>query len=121
MTYTMDAILKATVLALIAAHLVALLWAGVLRKGLAPVLALNLIVSAGVAVYWLPRITQLFNYIDLVTAFVGFEFLVLGTSLLAVGRRRVPAALIWLEFLAHGLLLAGALAFMVTFKITRLI
>src|SRR5436190_5887928 len=89
-TYTMDDFLKATVLALMAAHLVAFLWAGVLRKGLAPVLALNLIVSAGVAVYWLPRMADLFNDIDLVTAFVGFEFFVLATSLLGVARRHVP-------------------------------
>ena len=121
MTYTTDDLIKVTALALMAAHILAFLWAGVLRKKLAPVLALNLLVSAGVAIYWLPRLTELFDDIDLVTAFVGFEFFVLATSLVAVAGRRVPPAVIWLEFVAHSLLIAAALTFMVTFKITRLI
>ena len=121
MTYNTDDLIKATALALMGAHVLAFFWAGVLRRKLAPVLALNLLVSAGVAIYWLPRLTQLFNDIDLVTAFVGFEFLVLITSLVAVAGRRVPPAVIWLEFVAHSLLIAAALTFMVTFKITRLI
>ena len=121
MTYSTDDLIKVTVLALVVAHVLAFFWAGVLRRKLAPVLALNLLVSAGVAIYWLPRLTQLFDYVDLVTAFVGFEFLVLITSLVAVAGRRVPAAVIWLEFAAHSLLIVAALTFMVTFKITRLI
>ena len=121
MTYSTDDLIKVTVLALVVAHVLAFFWAGVLRRKLAPVLALNLLVSAGVAIYWLPRLTQLFDYVDLVTAFVGFEFLVLITSLVAVAGRRVPPAVIWLEFGAHSLLIVGALIFMSTFKITRLI
>ena len=121
MTYTTGDVIKVTALALMAAHILAFLWAGVLRKKLAPVLALNLLVSAGVAIYWLPRLSDMFDDIDLVTAFVGFEFVVLATSLVAVAGRRVPTAVIWLEFGAHSLLIAGALTFMVTFKITRLI
>ncbi len=49
-------------------------------------------------------------------AFVGFELVVMATSLLAVGRIRVPRALIWIEFAAHALFVAAALAFMFTFK-----
>jgi hypothetical protein len=121
LTYNTDDLMKVTALALMVAHVLAFVWAGVLRKKLAPVLALNLLVSAGVAIYWLPRLTQLFNYIDLVTAFVGFEFFVLATSLLAIAGRRVAPALIWLQFVAHSLLIAAALTFITTFKITRLI
>ena len=106
---------------LLVAHIIAFLWAGVLRKGLFPILALNFIVSAGVVIYWLPRISELLNYVDILSAFVVFEFIVLATSLAALGRLRVLPALIWLEFVAHGLMIVSGLMFMLTFKITRLI
>jgi hypothetical protein len=111
-----DDIVKAIASALMVAHVAALIWAGVLRRGIAPVLALNILVSAGVIVYWIPRISELFNYVDAMQAFVGFELVVMATSLLAVGRIRVPRALIWIEFAAHALFVAAALAFMFTFK-----
>ncbi len=37
------------------------------------VVGLNLLVSAGVMIYWAPRFSELFGYIDIVLAFVGFE------------------------------------------------
>jgi hypothetical protein len=54
-------------------------------------------------------------------AFVGFELVVLGTSLFAVSRFHVPRPLIWIEFAAHTLFVAATLTFMFTFKMTRLI
>lgn len=116
-----DQIVEATAALLLLAHLGALIWAGVLRKGMASVLGLNAIVSAGVVIYWAPHIPELLKYVDMMLAFVGFEALVLGTSLLAIGRIRVPRALIWFEFAVHALLIVAALAFMFTFKINRLI
>jgi hypothetical protein len=108
-------------LALLIAHVGALVWSGWLRKGIAPVLALNLLLSGGVAIYWGLHITELPNYIDAVWAFVAFEFVVLVTSLLAVFRGRVPQAAIWIEFTAHALMTAAAFLFILTFRITRLI
>lgn len=119
--YDMDEIVKATASALMLAHIVAFIWAGLLRKGIAPVLALNFLVSAGVVIYWALRISELFHYVDIVWAFVGFELVVLGTSLFAVSRFRVPRPMIWIEFAAHALLIAATLTFMFTFKMTRLI
>jgi hypothetical protein len=108
-------------LALLLAHVGVLVWSGWLRKTIAPVLALNLVISAGVALYWAPHLGELGDYIPMVWAFVAFEFVVLVTSLLAVFRVRVPHAVIWIEFAAHGFLTAVAFLFILTFRITRLI
>jgi hypothetical protein len=117
---SMDDIVKAIASALMLAHIAAFIWAGLLRKGIAPVLALNFLVSAGVVIYWTPRISELFNYVDATQAFVGFELVVLGTSLFAVSRFRVARPLIWIAFAAHTLFIAATLTFMFTFKMTRL-
>jgi hypothetical protein len=118
---SMDDIVKAIASALMLAHIAAYIWAGLLRKGIAPVLALNFLVSVGVVIYWIPQISELFNYVDATVAFVGFELVVLGTSLFAVSRFHVPRPLIWIEFAAHTLFVAATLTFMFTFKMTRLI
>jgi hypothetical protein len=117
----MDDIVKAIAVALLLAHIGALAWSGWLRKGIAPVLALNLLVSGSVAIYWGLHIAELGNYIEAVWTFVAFEFVVLVTSLLAVFRLRVPQAAIWIEFVAHALMTAAAVLFILTFRITRLI
>jgi hypothetical protein len=119
--FSADDIVKAIATALLLAHIGALVWSGWLRKGIAPVLALNLLVSASVVIYWGLRITELANYVDVVWAFVAFELVGLVTSLLAVFRVRVPQAAIWIEFTAHALMTAAAVLFMLTFHLTRLI
>jgi hypothetical protein len=53
---SMDDIVKAIALALMLAHIAAYIWAGLLRKGIAPVLALNFLVSVGVVIYCIPQI-----------------------------------------------------------------
>jgi len=121
MLETADQIVETVATLLLLAHAGVFVWAGLLRKGMASVLALNLIVSVGVAIYWAPHISELLKFADLVQAFVGFELFVLGTSLLAVSRVRVPHTLIWFEFAAHALFAAIALTFMFTFKMDRLI
>jgi len=121
MLETADQIVETVATLLLLAHVGVFIWAGLLRKGIASVLALNVIVSAGVALYWAPHVSELLKYADIEQAFVGFELFVLGTSLLAVSRVRVPRALIWFEFAAHALFAAMALAFMLTFKMDRLI
>lgn len=119
--FDMDHFVGAIALALLLAHVGVLVWSGWLRKGIAPVLALNLLISGSVAVYWAQRISDLAGSIALVWVFVGFEFVVLVISLLAVFRVRVPLAVIWIAFTAHALMTAAAVLFVLTFRITRLI
>jgi hypothetical protein len=118
---SIDQIVEAVAALLLLAHAGAFVWAGLLRKGIASVVALNLIVSASIVIYWAPHILELLKYADVELAFVGFEFFVLGTSLFAVRSARVPHTIIWLEFAVHALFVLAALTFMFTFKINRLI
>jgi hypothetical protein len=108
-------------LALLLAHIGALVWSGWLRKGLGPVLALNLIMSGSVAIYWGLHVAELPDYIEMVWAFVAFELVVLVTSLLVLFRVRVPQVAVWIEFTAHALMTTVAFLFILTFQITRLI
>lgn len=118
---SIDQIVEAVATLLLLAHAGAFVWAGLLRKGIASVLALNLIVSASIVIYWAPHILELLKYVDAELAFVGFELFVLGTSLFAVKSTRVPRTIIWFEFGVHALFVVAALVFMLTFKINRLI
>jgi hypothetical protein len=116
-----DQVVKGIVIALMFAHIGVLVWSGWLRKGSAPVLVLNLLVSGGVVIYWSLNIADLMGSIEPVWAFVAFELLVLITSLLAVFRLRVPQAVIWIEFAAQALMIGVSLLFILTFHLTRLI
>ena len=119
--FSEDDIVKAVAVALLLAHVGTLMWSGWLRKGIAPVIVLNLVVSGSVVIDWARRLSDLEGSIELVWVFVGFEAVVLVTSLLAVFRVRVPQIAIWLEFAAHALMTGLALLFMLTFHLTRLI
>jgi hypothetical protein len=66
--------------------------------------------------YWAPRFSELFGYIDMVMAFVGFELVVLIVSALAL-RVRIPPVIHWIAFAANALLSINALVFMLTFRI----
>lgn len=118
---SVDQIVQAVAILLLLAHVSAFVWAGLLRKGIAPIITLNLIVSAGTIIYWAPHFAELLGSVDVVLAFVGFEVSVFATSLMAISRVRVPRAIIWIEFAANALLVAAALTFILTFKINRLI
>ena len=120
-SFDLDHVIGLIVSALLLAHIGALVWAGWLRNGRAPVLALNLFISGGAVLYWGLHIADLEGSIDLVWAFVAYEFVVLVTSLLAVIRMRVPQFAIWIEFAAHALMNGLALLFILTFHLTRLI
>jgi hypothetical protein len=108
-------------LALLLAHIGVLVWSAWFRKGMAPVLVLNLLVSGGVVIYWGLNIADLVGAIEMVWAFVAFELVVFVTSLLAIFRLRVPQAVIWIEFAAHALMTGLAFLFILTFHLTRLI
>jgi hypothetical protein len=117
---TDDDIVKTIAVTLMLAHGGALISATALRKGIIPIQLLNLLLSAGVVVYWAPRLSELFHYVDAVTAFVAFELVVLASSILALCGIRVPHVVIWVEFAAQAILNAAALwlIFNFTFKMT---
>jgi hypothetical protein len=108
-------------LAVLLAHIGALVWSGWFRKGIAAILALNLLLSGSVVIYWGLHIVELPNDIEVVWAFAAFELVVFVTSLLAIFRLRVPQAVIWIEFAAHALMTGLAFLFILTFHLTRLI
>jgi hypothetical protein len=116
----LDDVVKAIAIALLLAHVVVLIVVLRSRGKIGWMVGLNLIVSAGVVIYWLPRFSELFGYVDLVVWFVAFEFAVLIVSLLAMFRVRIPPAIHWIAFAANALLSAAAIVFIVTFRITRL-
>lgn len=106
---------------LMAAHIGVFVWSGILRKGIVPVVALDLVISGTIVLDWARRIDDLLGSIELVWVWLGFELVVVITSIVALTRLGVPRALPWIAFGVHWLLVAGALYLMFTFKITRLI
>ena len=116
-----DEIVEVIASILMFAHISALIWFIWLRREIVPVLTLNLLVSSGVMIYWTPRFGELLRYVDVTWAFVALEFVVFATSLVAIFKIRVPRAVIWTQFAMHSTLIAAALVFMFTFKLTRLI
>ena len=115
-----DDIVKAIAVALLFAHVAVLVVVLRSRGKIDWMIGLNLLVSAGVMIYWAPRLSELFGYVDLVVAFVAFELAVLIVSILAVSRFRMPPAIHWIAFTANFLLSIAALVFILTFRITRL-
>jgi hypothetical protein len=112
-----DNIVKLVAIGLVLAHVVVALF---LRRRIGWVIALNLLVSAGVVAYWLPDIAELPGYVPLVWAFVAFEVVALVISASAL-LARVPPALLWIVFAIHAALAVAAVVFIVTFRIDRLI
>ena len=111
------------IVAICLVQLAALIWAVVPRGKRSGVLVVNLLYSAGVLYllwpYLLPEIaeaisateTDIFDYkTSIITA---TELAVLVSALLALARRRVPAALIWCGFAAN--IVLSALVFFYAF------
>lgn len=115
-----DDVVKAVAAALLLAHLAVLVSVLLSHARMRWIVGLNLLVSAGVAIYWMPSLSELLGHIDVVLAFVGFELAVLAASILAAFRVRVPPAIHWIAFAANAVLSAAALVFIVTVRITRL-
>jgi hypothetical protein len=116
-----DLVAEAGAAILVLAHFAVLVWSGWMRKGIGPVLVLNLVVSGAISAWWAPHLGELGNYIEVVWVFVAFEFAVFAVSLLALFRVRIPHALLWIAFAANALLATAALLLMLTFKLDRLI
>jgi hypothetical protein len=109
-----DDIAKAVSIALLVTYLGAAVWR---RQWVAP---LNLIVAAGVTVFWTFNISELSGSVAAVWVFAGVEVVILAVSALAVLGYRVPAAAVWLGFAVHVVLTALFALFMFTFRMERM-
>src|SRR5947207_11549340 len=97
------------------AHVLALIWFFWRRRQIAPLLALNLLVSGGVMAYWATRFDSLIHDVDTDWLVVAFEIGVFATSLAALLKSPAPRAVILAEFAMQMILLAAALVFIITF------
>ena len=106
---------------LMLAHVVALVWFFWRRRDITPILAVNFLVSGGVMATWVLRFDEVTHDVSTNWAVVAFEIAVFATSLAALFGMRVPRAVIFAEFALQMMLIAVALYFIITFKITRVI
>jgi hypothetical protein len=83
------------------------------RAWLAP---LNLLVSAGVTIFWALHVPELQGAVAAVKIFAAIEVVILITSALAVLGRRMPAAVLWTGFAVHVAVTALFALFMFTFR-----
>jgi hypothetical protein len=107
--------------AIVLAHIAALAWAAILRRGMTPALIVNLVLSAAILAYNADHLGIMVEYADIaplaLTAYALAIFLLAACALYGL---RIPAWINWSFFAVNfglGLLL---LAFLATFKITRL-
>jgi hypothetical protein len=118
--------LQTAVAGLFLAQLAALIWALVPRGRMWGVLVVNLLLSAGVLVYAVPLLPQEIAYLASASTTewldyngIGLcliELAVLVSAALAIGRLRVPLALIWLGFAVNFVFTLFAVIFAFTFE-----
>jgi len=114
--------LTAATVGLVFAHLLAMGAALLMKRGPWPVAGLNLAVAVAVLIYLVSRPRWLQPPVDWPVAGLAlFELLVLGAAFLALRRSAPAVAVSWAMFAIHFLVSGAALAFALTFKITRLI
>jgi hypothetical protein len=106
---------------IVVAHLAALAWAVVLRKGMTPVLLLNLILSATILAYnagHLGIMLQSPDYAPL--ALMAYAAAALACSAGALCGVRIPGWINWTAFAVNLSLSILLLAFLALFRMTRL-
>lgn len=106
---------------IVVAHLAALAWAAVLRKGMTPVLLLNLILSATMLAYnagHLGVMLQSADYAPL--ALMAYAAAALACSAGALCGVRIPAWINWTAFAVNLSLSILLLAFLALFRMNRL-
>jgi hypothetical protein len=112
---------KATSVVIVLAHVAAAIWAVALRKGLGPVLGLNVIVAAGILVYNANQLGSMLDYADYrLMALTAFALATLLISTAALFGLRIPVALIWIAFAGNFIMSALLMAFALLFKMNRL-
>jgi hypothetical protein len=106
---------------LVVAHIAALAWAVLLRKGMTPALLLNLILSAVILAYNADHLLIMLQYADFtLLALMVYAAAVLACSAGALYGLRMPTWINWTAFAINFGLSILLLAFLATFKMTRL-
>ena len=112
---------KATTIFIVLAHVIALIWAVGLRRGLLPVLGLNVIVAAGIFAYNASYLSIMLRYADYAQlALMAFAFATFIISTAALFGLQIPVALIWIAFGGNFTLSVVLMAFALLFKMNRL-
>ena len=112
---------KATSVVIVLAHVAALIWAVALRKGLGPVLGLNLVIAAGILAYNADHLGIMLRYADYpLLALMAFALVTLLISAAAIFGWRIPVALIWITFAGNFIMSTLLMAFALLFKMNRL-
>ena len=112
---------KATTVIIVLAHVAVLIWAVGLRKGLGPVLGLNVIIAAGLLAYNASHVGIMLRYADYAQlALMAFALATFIISAAALFGLRIPVALIWIAFAGNFALSTALMAFALLFKMNRL-
>ena len=110
------------VIVIVLAHVAALVWALALRKGMAPALVLNFVLSAAIVAYNADHLVIMLRDADYaplaLTVFAAAAFACAAAALYSM---LIPAWINWTTFAVNFSLSILLLGFMLTFKITRLI
>ena len=113
---------QVTPILIVLAYCGTLLWATAFRKGIKPALIVNLLVAAGILAYNLEDAGRSIPHDDyVIMSLVGFELIALFLSIGVLAGIRVPTWIVWAAIGINFLLAIALLAFLLLFKITRLI
>jgi hypothetical protein len=106
---------------IVLAHVAALAWAVMLRKGMVPVLILNLVLSAAILAYNADHLVIMLRYSDYaLMALMGYAVVAFVCAAGALYGLRIPAWINWTAFAVNLALSILLLAFLWFFKINRL-
>jgi hypothetical protein len=107
--------------AIVLAHIAALAWAAVLRKGMTPALIVNLVLSAAILAYNADHLGIMLEYADYTPlAVTVYAMAIFVLSACALYGLRIPAWINWSVFAVNFGLSVLFLAFLATFKMNRL-
>lgn len=106
---------------IVLAHVAALVWALILRKGMTPALTVNLVLSATVLAYNADHLGIMLQYADTaplaLTAYALAAFVCAACALYGL---RIPAWINWTVFAVNFSMSVLLLTFLTFFKMTRL-
>lgn len=106
---------------IVLAHVAALAWATVLRKGIVPALLLNLVLSAAILAYNADHLVIMLRYADYAPlALMAYAAVIFVGAAGALLGWRIPAWVNWTAFAVNFALSILLLAFLFFFKLNRL-
>lgn len=107
--------------AIVLVHVAALAWSAILRRGMTPALIVNLILSAAILAYNADHLGIMLEYADTaplaLTVYAMATFVFAACALCGL---RIPAWINWSAFAVNFALGVLFLAFLATFRMTRL-